>query len=82
MTLQTARVHISETDCREKKMSEKFFLNRLCQLFLPGCIFFSGQACVLSSFCLPSETAIDLGIPISQYTVNSRPLSTVPSWLY
>lgn len=80
MALQTARVHVSEADCREKTMSEKFFL--IC-LFLPGCIFFSsGQACALSSFCLPSETVIDLSIPISQYTVNSRPLSAASSWLY
>lgn len=81
MALQTARVHVSETDCKEKTMSEKFFLTHLCKL-CEDVFFPQDKACALSSFCLPSETAVDLSIPISQYTVNSRPLSAVPSWLY
>lgn len=76
-----AHVHTSETDFREKKMSEKLFLNCLCQLFLPGCIFSKTGLCPQLLLSLPSKTNIDLGICINQYTANSSALSTVP-WLH
>lgn len=55
MALQTAYVHISETDCREKKMSERFFLNRLCKLFLPGCIFSQDKPVPSAPFAFPQR---------------------------